>query len=274
MATPTRAANWKARWQCSVTDLRSALLVSFLLVSCAGAQAPVEGYRVIRTYPHDPTAFTQGFQFVDGFFYEGTGLNGRSTLRKVKPETGAVLLQANLAYEYFGEGITVLGNRVFQLTWTSGVGFVYDLATFKPLDSFRYSGEGWGLTNDGHKLIMSDGSATLRYLDPKTFREIARITVTDAGRPVRYLNELEWVKGEIWANVWQTDRVARVSPVTGKVLGWIDLAGLLSPAERNSGVDVLNGIAYDAKGDRLFVTGKLWPKVFEIKVGRSPAAKK
>jgi len=198
--------------------------------------------------------------------YEGTGLNGRSGIRKVKLETGAVLQQAALPQEYFGEGITVLNGKLFQLTWTSGIGFVYDLATFRPLETFRYTGEGWGLTNDGRNLILSDGSAALRYYDPKTLRETARLTVTDAGAPVRYLNELEFVKGEVWANVWQSEKIARISPMTGKVLGWVDVSGLLTPTERNSGVDVLNGIAYDAQGDRLFVTGKLWPRVFEIKV--------
>lgn len=203
---------------------------------------------------------------MDGVLYEGTGLNGRSGIRKVKLETGAVLQQAALPQEYFGEGITVLNGKLFQLTWTSGIGFVYDLATFRPLETFRYTGEGWGLTNDGRNLILSDGSAALRYFDPKTLRETARLTVTDAGAPVRYLNELEFVKGEVWANVWQSEKIARVSPMTGKVLGWVDVSGLLTPAERNSGVDVLNGIAYDAQGDRLFVTGKLWPRIFEIKV--------
>lgn len=209
---------------------------------------------------------------MDGVLYEGTGLNGRSGIRKVKLETGAVLQQAALPQEYFGEGITVLNGKLFQLTWTSGIGFVYDLATFRPLETFRYTGEGWGLTNDGRNLILSDGSAALRYYDPKTLRETARLTVTDAGAPVRYLNELEFVKGEVWANVWQSEKIARISPMTGKVLGWVDVSGLLTPAERNSGVDVLNGIAYDAQGDRLFVTGKLWPRVFEIKV--VPASKR
>ncbi|MBL8291786.1 MAG: glutaminyl-peptide cyclotransferase [Bryobacterales bacterium] len=246
--------------------MRAVLLASLALCGCLPAQTPISGYRVVRAYPHDRAAFTQGLQYVDGVLYEGTGLNGRSSIRKVKLETGAVLQQAALPQEYFGEGITVLNGKLFQLTWTSGIGFVYDVATFRPLETFRYTGEGWGLTNDGRNLILSDGSAALRYFDPKTLRETARLTVTDAGAPVRYLNELEFVKGEVWANVWQSEKIARISPMTGKVLGWVDVSGLLTPAERNSGVDVLNGIAYDAKGDRLFVTGKLWPRIFEIKV--------
>jgi len=252
--------------------LRAVLLASLALYGCLPAQTPTYGYRVVRTYPHDRTAFTQGLQYVDGVLYEGTGLNGRSGIRKVKLETGAILQQAALPQEYFGEGITVLNGRLFQLTWTSGIGFVYDLTTFRPLETFRYTGEGWGLTNDGRNLILSDGSAALRYFDPKTLRETARLTATDAGAPVRYLNELEFVKGEVWANVWQSDKIARISPMTGKVISWVDISGLLTLAERTSGVDVVNGIAYDAQGDRLFVTGKLWPRLFEIKV--VPASKR
>lgn len=236
-----------------------------MLSALACAQTPTYSYRVVKTYPHDHAAFTQGLQYVDGYFYEGTGLNGRSTVRKVKVDTGQVVQQAALPQEYFGEGITVLNGKLMQLTWTSGVGFVYDLASFRPQETFRYTGEGWGLTNDGRNLILSDGSATLRFFDPATKRETGRINVTENGVPVRYLNELEWIKGEVWANVWQSDRIARISPMTGKVLAWVQMTGLLTAAEQ-SGVDVLNGIAYDAKGDRIFVTGKLWPKVFEVKV--------
>jgi glutamine cyclotransferase len=226
---------------------------------------PVFSYRVVRTYPHDAKAFTQGLQFVDGFLYEGTGLNGSSSIRKVKLETGEVVQRRDLERAYFGEGITVWKTDLIQLTWQSNIAFVYDIRTFAPRRTFKYKGEGWGLTQDGVHLIMSDGTDELRVLDPATFAEQRRIKVTAAGAPLRNLNELEYMKGEILANVWTTDSIARVSPATGRVTGYIDLRGLLTPAEQGS-VDVLNGIAYDEKNDRLFVTGKLWPKVFEIKI--------
>jgi glutamine cyclotransferase len=226
---------------------------------------PVFGYRVVRSYPHDPTAFTQGLQYVDGFLYEGTGLNGRSSIRKVKLETGEVLQKRDTARAYFGEGITVWKSELIQLTWQSNVAFVYDKTTFQPKRTFKYKGEGWGLTHDGASLIMSDGTDELRLLDPATFAERRRIKVTAVGKPLNHLNELEYMKGEILANVWTTDAIARVSPDSGQVTGYIDLQGLLTPRER-APVDVLNGIAYDAQDDRLFVTGKLWPKVFEIKI--------
>jgi len=228
---------------------------------------PTYGYTVVRSHPHDREAFTQGLIFRDGVFYEGTGLNGRSGIRKVKIETGEVLQTRPLAREYFGEGITEWKGQIVQLTWRSQVGFVYDLRTFEETKRWSYAGEGWGLTHDGARLIMSDGSAALRFLDPSTLKETGRVTVRDANRPVDQLNELEYVKGEILANIWQTDRIVRISPKDGRVTGWIDLSGLLTPAERaavNAGGGVLNGIAYDAAGDRLFVTGKLWPRVFEI----------
>ena len=230
-----------------------------------GTNLPVFGYQVIRAYPHDPTAFTQGLQYADGIFYEGTGLNGRSSIRKVKLETGEVLERRDVPSQYFGEGITIWNGELFQLTWRSQTAFTYDRATFAPKKTFSYPGEGWGLTHDDRSLIMSDGSASLRMIDPKSFAERRRIVVSDAGAPVSNLNELEMVRGEIFANVWQTNTIVRIAPDTGRVLGWIDLRGLLTAAEA-SGVDVLNGIAYDAERDRLFITGKLWPKVFEIKV--------
>jgi glutaminyl-peptide cyclotransferase len=229
----------------------------------AGGRLPVFGYTVRHVYPHDPGAFTQGLQYLDGVLYEGTGLNGHSSIRKVKLETGEILQQHQVPEQYFGEGIVVWRSDLIGLTWRAEVALVYDRTTFAPRRTFRYSGEGWGLTEDGTNLIMSDGSADLRVLDPATFAERRRIRVTAGGSPVRNLNELEFVKGEIFANLWQTDYIARVSPGTGNVTGWIDLRGLLSPAER-ANVDVLNGIAYDAPHDRLFVTGKLWPKLFEI----------
>jgi glutamine cyclotransferase len=217
-------------------------------------------------YPHDRKAFTQGLEFRAGFLYESTGLYGRSTLRKVKLETGEVVHETSLAPEYFGEGITVLNQQIVQLTWRAQTGFVYDQNFFRRLRSFSYSGEGWGLTNDGRQIYMSDGTAQMRCWDAVSLQEKRRFTVRDRGRPVSSLNELEYVRGEIYANVWQSDRIARISPADGRVLGWIDLSGLLSAVDRAETVDVLNGIAYDVLGNRLFVTGKLWPKLFEIRV--------
>jgi glutaminyl-peptide cyclotransferase len=237
------------------------------------ASTPVYGYRIVHAFPHDPAAFTQGLFYLDGFLYEGTGLYGSSTLRKVKLETGEVVERHDLPAQYFGEGIVNWGPLIMQLTWQNGLGLVYRRAGFHLEKTFPYPGEGWGLTQDGQHLIESDGSSSLRYWDPVTFQETRRLGVNDAGNPVEKLNELEFIRGEIYANVWQTDRIARISPSTGRVTSWIDLEGILSPADRTSRVDVLNGIAYDAQRDRLFVTGKLWPKLFEIKlVARSAGA--
>ena len=241
--------------------------IGFIPPQRTGGPPPTFGYQVVRSYPHDRGAFTQGILFRDGVFYEGTGLNGRSGIRKVKLETGEVLQVKPLPQEYFGEGITDWKGQIVQLTWQSEVGFVYDMKTFEQTKRWTYTGEGWGLTHDDSRLIMSDGSAQLRFIDPVTLKETRRITVRDSSGPVDRLNELEFVKGEIFANVWQTERIARISPKDGRVTGWIDLSGLLTPAER-AGTDVLNGIAYDAAGDRLFVTGKLWPRVFEIRLVR------
>jgi glutaminyl-peptide cyclotransferase len=231
----------------------------------AAANLPLDGYEIVRVYPHDPKAFTQGLQYVDGALYEGTGQIGQSSIRKVELATGKVLQHRDVPAPHFGEGITVWKNDLIELTWQTHVAFVYDRATFQPKKQFAYAGEGWGLTQDATGLIMSDGSDELRILDPATFAEKRRIKVTAAGAPLRNLNELEYVKGEIFANVWQTDYVARVAPDSGKVSAYIDLRGLLTPAERRN-TDVLNGIAYDAEHDRLFVTGKWWPKLFEIKL--------
>lgn len=232
---------------------------------------PLYGYQVQRVYPHDPNAFTQGLQYVDGVLYEGTGLNGRSSIRKVKLETGEVLQKRDVPAQYFGEGITIWKSTLIELTWRSEIAFVYDRDTFQERKTFGYVGEGWGLTHDGTSLIMSDGSDRLRFLDPETFAERRRLQVTAAGMPLRNLNELEYVKGEVLANVWMTDYVARIAPATGVVTGYVDLRGLLTAQERST-VDtnggVLNGIAYDAEHDRLFVTGKLWPKLFDIKLVR------
>jgi glutaminyl-peptide cyclotransferase len=254
-------------------DARAAVMCAALATAClsAGSEAqrhdaaPVRGYTVVRSYPHDPSAFTQGLVYRDGLLYEGTGLEGQSTLRKVQLETGAVLRQHRLEPRYFGEGIAIWRDTIVQLTWKHGIAFVYDLETFSPVRTHRYDGEGWGLTHDGSSLIMSDGTSSLRFIEPETFRELRRLPVRDGGMPVHHLNELEYIKGEIWANVWQTERIARISASTGQVNGWIDARGLLTPAEAR-GVDVFNGIAYDARRDRVFVTGKLWPRLFEIKV--------
>jgi glutamine cyclotransferase len=227
------------------------------------ASEQIYGYTVVRSYPHDREAFTQGLIVRGGALYEGTGLNGRSGIRKVELETGRVLQIQPLDADYFGEGITEWKGALIQLTWRSEIAFVYDLPTFRRTGSFSYRGEGWGITHDGRRLIMSDGSAQLRFLDPETFKETGRVTVRDANGPVSELNELEFVKGEVFANVWQTDRIARIAPATGRVTGWIDLANLLPASERVPDA-VLNGIAYDAGADRLFVTGKLWPRLFEI----------
>jgi glutamine cyclotransferase len=232
----------------------------------AMGSAPVAGYRIVHIFPHDPQAFTQGLVFLDGALYEGTGLPGRSTIRKVRLENGEVLQLQKLDAEYFGEGIAIMGNRLFELTYKSEVGFIYDRDTFRRTGTFTYRGEGWGLTHDGARLIMSDGTAFLRFLNPDTLQETGRLQVRDGQAPVENLNELEFVKGEVLANVWQTDRIARISPKTGAVTGWIDLKGLLNPGDAAQGGDVMNGIAYDAAADRLFVTGKLWPKLFEIRI--------
>jgi glutamine cyclotransferase len=227
---------------------------------------PQYTFKIVHAYPHDSQAFTQGLVFHNGFFYEGTGLNGRSSLRKVKIETGEVLQRVDLDPQYFGEGIAILHDQIFQLTWQSHVGFVYRLGDFHLLRQFTYTGEGWGLASNGTDLLMSDGTDEIRVLDGRTLKEKRHIKVRDGATPVTQLNELEVVEGEIFANVWQTDRIARISPSSGKVLGWIDLTGLLSPLYQRLPGAVLNGIAYDARNKRLFVTGKLWPNIFEIRL--------
>lgn len=225
---------------------------------------PVYTYEIINTYPHDRDAFTQGLVFEDGFLYEGTGIPGHSTLRKVELETGKVLNIYFLPHKYFGEGITIFNDSIVQLTWVSHIGFVYDKETFELLDDFSYPTEGWGITHDGENLIMSDGTSSLHYIDPQSFEEVRRIEVYAGDEPVTRLNELEYIDGKIYANVWLTDLVAVIEPQSGKVAAWIDLRGLLNPEDMTEPVDVLNGIAYDSEGERLFVTGKWWPKLFEI----------
>jgi len=232
----------------------------------AQTAAVVDGYRIVNAFPHDSDAYTQGLIYRDGFLFESTGLSGRSTLRKVKLETGQIVQERRLDRAHFAEGLTEWSGQLVQLTWQSNIAFVYDLATFTPQRTFSYSGEGWGLTRDQHGFILSDGTSNLRFLEPGTFRETRRLVVKDGDVPVAELNELEYVRGEVYANVWHTDRIARISPQSGRVLGWIDLRGLLAPAYRLDAEAVLNGIAYDAANDRLFVTGKLWPRLFEIDV--------
>ena len=253
------------------------LLAGIALAGC-GADAPTGAspaevsarpaarYQVVKVYPHDSRAFTQGLIFRDGFLFESTGHRGQSTVRKVRLETGEVVQQRALDSQYFGEGLTESRGRLIQLTWQAGRGFVYDPATFEIARTFDYLGEGWGLTADETHLIMSDGSTVLRFLDAETFEERRRTVVRDSRGPVTDLNELELVRGEVYANVWHTDRIARIDPATGAVRGWIDLSGLLSPGDVTDPEAVLNGIAYDEVGDRLFVTGKYWPKLFEIRV--------
>jgi glutamine cyclotransferase len=233
--------------------------------SGAARQAPVLKYDVVKTYPHDPMAYTQGLLYRDGFLYESTGLKGQSSLRKVRIDTGEVLERREIDRRYFGEGLTDWGNKLFQLTWETNLGFVYDFSSFAPLSTFTYVGEGWGLTHDDKRLIMSDGTSALRFLDPDTQRETGRVTVRDGTRSIDRLNELEFIKGEVFANVYVTDRIAIIAPATGQVMAWLDLAALKGTRQ---GEDVLNGIAYDPAGNRLFVTGKLWSKLYEIRVRR------
>jgi glutamine cyclotransferase len=244
-----------------------ASLIAIAICGCSkekNTQTPANyTYQVVKTYPHDENAFTQGLVFEDGFLYEGTGLEGRSSLRKVELDTGKVLQIYRLPNEFFGEGITIFGNNIIQLTYRTNVGFVFDKGTFKQLRQFNYPTEGWGLTHNNKQLIMSDGSATLYFLDPETFKQTSSIIVRDNGVALQRLNELEYIDGKIYANIWQTNRIAIIDPDTGRVTGWLDLTGLLPQRDINA---VLNGIAYDRINRRLFVTGKFWPKLFEIKL--------
>jgi len=228
---------------------------------------PAYGYRVVNTYPHEPNAFSQGLAVADGVLYESTGQYGESSLRQIDLKSGKVLKFLPLDRRLFGEGVTVWNDRIVQLTWKSGVGFIYDRETFKRLGVFRYRGQGWGITHDGNQFIVSNGTSNLQFFDPQSFRVVKRLRVHSRGKSIAKLNELEYVNGEIYANIWGTDRIARISPRTGEVLAWIDLTGLLSREDRNaSRAGVLNGIAYDHVNNRLFVTGKDWPKLFEIQL--------
>jgi glutaminyl-peptide cyclotransferase len=243
------------------------LSLTLLSTGLARAEVPVYGYEILHTYPHDTQAFTEGLFYLNGFLYESTGLEHQSTIRKVALDTGKVVQKVDVPPQYFGEGIVNWKGRLVSLTWKSQVGFVYDLATLKVQRRFEYPGEGWALTQDGKRLIMSDGTPQLRFLNPETLRESGRISVTYDGKPVQYVNELEWVKGRIYANVWHTDVLIMIDPDSGAITGVVNLTGLLKPEERPGGIEgVLNGIAYDAQHDRLFVTGKNWPRLFEIRV--------
>ena len=247
------------------------LLLASWVFGVAHAAIPVYGFVVKNAYPHDPQAFTQGLVFKDGWLFESTGLNGRSSIRKVELETGKVLMKQDLAEAYFGEGIALFGQKIIGLTWQSQVGFVFDIKNFALEKRVAYAGEGWGLACDGSHLYMSDGTSTIRLLNPDTLKEIRRFQVTADGVAIPLLNELEWVEGELFANVWGTDVIARINPASGQVVGWIDLTGLLAPRWRQTyQVDVLNGIAYDSLRKRLFVTGKWWPRLFEIGLVASP----
>lgn len=260
-------------------ELALLLVVATLNVGCqngANANLPANqppananaraGYQIINVFPHDPEAYTQGLLFTDGVLLESTGREGQSSLRRVELQTGKVLHQVSVPRPYFGEGLALLKGRLYQLTWQHGVGFIYDAATLNKVGEFKYSGEGWGLTTDGTSLILTDGSHRIRFFDPETFAIRKTVNVLDGGRVIDSLNELEYVKGEIFANIWHDERIARIDPNTGRVQGWIDLTGLREASGATDEEGVLNGIAYDAAGDRLFVTGKLWPKLFEIRL--------
>jgi glutamine cyclotransferase len=264
----------------SSTQMRCKTLISLFLLAFLSStrlhagEIVYYGYRVANVYPHDRNAFTQGLFFRDGALYESTGLRGHSSVRKVSLETGEVLKKLDLADQYFGEGVVDWNDRLISVTWKSGKGFVFGLDDFKQQETFSYDGEGWGLTRDPSHIIMSDGTARLRYLDPKTFKVTKGLTVRLRGREVRNLNELEWIDGKIFANVWQTDLILQINPETGDVVGLIDLSGILQETDRKSpGTDVLNGIAYDAEADRMFVTGKNWPSLFEIELVEKASGK-
>jgi len=260
----------------------SSIVLIYLVSGCVPAESDIDSnqtkvskyvtdssvvkysYKIINTFIHDPGAFTQGLVWDEGVLYEGTGLHGKSSLRKTKLESGEVLKKVKLPDQFFGEGVTIFHNRIIQLSWRSNIGFVYDKNTLNVIRTFRYDNEGWGITHDGNKLIMSDGSANLYFLDPVTFKEIGKIEVRDEMGPVTKLNELEYINGQIFANVWKTDRIAIIDPLNGQVKGWIELQGLTDLAGGDRSKKTLNGIAYDKERDRLFVTGKLWPKIYEI----------
>lgn len=230
------------------------------------AATPVLGYKVVATFPHSTASYTEGFFYLGGLFYEGTGLEGQSAIMAIDPPTGRIVRKHQIPPQYFGEGIVDWGPYLYEWTWQTNVGFIYDRTTFQLVRTFHYTGEGWGMTRTAKEIITSDGSSTLRFRNPETFAVIRSLNVTDAGEPVNQLNELEYIKGQIYANVWHSNRIARISPSDGQVIDWIDLSGLLSPMLQGGPEAVLNGIAYDPQHDRLFVTGKQWPLIFEIQI--------
>ncbi|MFD1612738.1 glutaminyl-peptide cyclotransferase [Sphingomonas tabacisoli] len=243
-------------------------LLSLLFLGASNPAVPVERVEIVRTFPHDSHAFTEGLLYLDGKLYESTGMEGRSSIREVRLEDGKVVRQAVIPPQYFGEGLVNWGAKLISLTWQNGVGFIWDRATLKKTGEWRYPGEGWALTQNGREIVMSDGTPQLRFLDPNSLKELRRVTVTVNGSKLSRINELEWVKGDVLANIWETDRIARIDPATGRVKAWIDLGPLVSKVPRRGLDDVANGIAYDAKGDRLFVTGKNWPYLFQIRTVR------
>ncbi len=253
-----------------MTRFRSLAVILSLIFSVGGinsaAGAPAAGFKVVARYPHSTQSYTEGFFYLDGLFYEGTGLQGHSAVMAIQPETGKPVQKVNLPTEYFGEGIVDWGPNIYEWTWQSHVCFVYDRFSLQLVKQFTYTGEGWGMTRTATEIITSDGTATLRFRDPATFEETRHIVVKDRAIVINQLNELEYIKGEIYANVWHSDRIARISPRDGHVIAWIDLTGLLPADQKLNDESVLNGIAYDAQHDRLFVTGKQWPAVFEIKI--------
>ncbi len=252
--------------------LKSTILTLLLLLVTIQAHAapPVYGYQVVHTYPHSTSSYTEGFFYLDGIFYEGTGITGHSALLAENPVTGKIIQENDLDPHLFGEGIVDVGPNILEWTWQTHLGFLIDRFSFRVVGQFHYTGEGWGMTRNATQLVTSDGTDTLRFRNPKTFAETRHIVVHDGATKIDQLNELEWVKGEIYANIWHSDRIARISPKDGRILGYIDCTGLLPDNQRINAESVLNGIAYDAKGDRLFVTGKQWPTVFEIKLTPPP----
>jgi glutamine cyclotransferase len=253
---------------------RTIALITTLFSVCYAFAAPVAGYKVVATFPHSTDSYTEGFFYLDGLFYEGTGIKGHSAVIATQPETGKVVQQLDLPPQYFGEGIVNWGPNLYEWTWQSHICFVYDRFSLRPVKQFTYTGEGWGMTRTSKEIITSDGTATLRFRDPSTFKETRHIVVKDGAKPIDQLNELEYIKGEIYANIWHEDRIARISPQNGHVIGWIDLTGLLPADQKINEESVLNGIAYDAQHDRLFVTGKQWPTIFEIKIVNPAAPEK
>jgi glutamine cyclotransferase len=246
------------------------LFIGWLTIATAAAAAPRYQPEIVESFPHDPGAFTQGLVYADGVFYESVGRYGESALRRVDPATGEVLAERQLDDRYFGEGLALVGERLVQLTWKAGRGFVHDRETLERIGEFRYEGEGWGLAYDGERLILSDGSDVLRFLDPDDFHETGRLTVRHQGRPVPRLNELEYIGGEIWANLWPSDRIARIDPESGEVTGIIDAGVLRDEIPAIYRMDVLNGIAHDPETGRIFLTGKWWPRLFEVRLKENP----